>query len=380
MARYGEDAVLATKTPDDVIILCMADGHGTQKGPGTHGHGQNGTIAVQSVHLYRDLTTKKPAMKEEDLFQAEQDKIALIEEMTIGHSGGATFSAAVIGVRNSRLFMTTTNLGDSPILLVDNKTGKMIRFSQSHVWENTEEYEHYLAYCRDKEITPMKAIYGTVNVHKEGVRIPHADGSYNPFPIFLDGTAIVNETIRDYFWRAVSRQFKTQPLGGCQTEHRYIRQVQNKDGTWSDHSPIPELAHQNWGATSLTEDGEGGIQLTRSLGDRIHKKHGVCAIPSITGYEFPPHLQDVTILVCSDGIGDRQFFHKLGELLHQKIVHDPSVDGQALSDHIIEYVMKGAGPDDKAFEHPTWDDLSVAVTRIIRKPLDRREKNEVSTP
>jgi hypothetical protein len=36
--------------------------------------------------------------------------------------------------------------------------------------------------------------------------------------------------------------------------------------------------------------------------------------------------------------------------------------------------MKGADPDDKALGHPTWDDLSVAVARIIRDPLHRGEK------
>jgi serine/threonine protein phosphatase PrpC len=325
-------------------------------------------------------------------------------------TGGTTCSAVQVHAALGKAFVVVSNVGDSPVLLVENRTGRVALLTGRHSWDNPEERQRYLDRCASLGLTPRDVVYGRINCG--GMQLEDADGGEEPFRMYLPGTATVCTRTRDHLNKQVERRFRNS-IGGSQSMRRFVWERRDEvGGGWEVFRALEEHAHGNWGATVLVGR-EGKIQMSRSLGDSQEKQTAyIWSEPDVAVHELGPG-EDWTLIACSDGVADLWYFHELGEMAaaffarrdeeraalvaaavaaHQQQPGQPQPqplpelpameaadgagDAQALAQLILEQTMErgertpgyGIGPRMSATAHlkrPMWDDVCVHCARII---------------
>jgi len=161
---------------------------------------------------------------------------------------------------------------------------------------------------------------------------------------------------------------------------------------WENVGVIPEYGHLNWGPTVLV-NGEGKIQVSRSLGDREEKAISyIWAEPDVAIHEFTPEDVDVTIIVCSDGAADLWWFHQMGEIARKYFYpagqgeeeasssnsssssgNRSSRTAEGLTKQLYDLTMSKGQRTSGYGEmkgRPVWDDISIVVARLVLKGGD----------
>ena len=201
---------------------------------------------------------------------------------------------------------------------------------------------------------------------------PFGTDSSAPFPIFEKDSATIDKKHMDYLWRVTMRRSKDLPMGGSQSHRdRLVEEIQLTDGKWVDYQPVEP--HANWGSTNKDELGGGNsLQPTRGLGDQAHKPFGFRCKPSFTVFEVPSELEDITVIVASDGASDWGHYSEFGYAVAEMIKIKPDMTGQEIADSVLHYMfVTSPAKSGMGFQTlltgervPLWDDVSLGVTRI----------------
>ena len=308
---------------------------------------------------------------------------AHLEQELRSPTGGTTGTTVQFHTAAGKTFMVVSNVGDSPVLLIDNKTAKVQVLTGRHSWDNPEERQKYLDRCAALGLVPRDVVYGRINCG--GMRLEDVDGLEEPMRMYLPGTAEICVKTREHLCKQVEKRFRNS-IGGSQSIRRFVLERQNEaSGEWEVFRALEEHAHVNWGATILVNH-EGKIQMSRSLGDSQEKLTAyIWAEPDVAVYEFQPG-EDVTVVACSDGVSDLWYFHEMGEMAARFFADGETgglaapIEGQVqvLAQLILDQTIErgeatpgyGIGPRTtsalrgESLKRPMWDDLSVHCARI----------------
>jgi serine/threonine protein phosphatase PrpC len=362
---YGQDVCATEYLSPGVVLLSVCDGHGDT--------GQTFATAVSAymtAEYHEILPMLLTGIREQrwdvvyTAVQGVYHNVHLRLRRDLGHSssshqGGTTCSQAlVVRQDDGRVFVVSSNVGDSPILLVDPNTGNVMRTSESHTWDNLEEYQKYVDHCKRLGVAPCAAVYSRFNCGNGF--IPDKDGAHEPIPIFAQA-ADTGEVGVDAANRAHLLGQLTQrgAIGGFQSQGRMV----TVDSTTGEEvAAAPGFEHTNWGSTVLCGT-KGGSQTSRSFGDHGEKRctHAV-ETPSVNICEV---RENMCVLVMSDGASDVVgYLHRFGTKVVQMWDGGRSrPEAQAVVHHLGEWILgigrvtPSHGVDSAGC--PKWDDVVV---------------------
>jgi len=379
---FGEDSATAGlfEIPcgdkiDHVMVLGLWDGHGASEWRDKCS--QNSAKTYKQLKEQQDFSELLDAVRRGDTDtrkKMEEDHYKAMDAAVSGgqHSGCTSVTANIYLLHDGRRVVDVGNCGDSPCFMIDNKTGRVWVFSQDHNWDNPTEIEAYLQHCKSTGKKAYTPVYNRVNNGGMEVYNPFGADSSAPFPIFEKDSATIDKDHMDYFWRSMMRRSKDQPMGGSQSHRdRLVEEIQLTDGKWVDYQPVEP--HANWGSTNKDELGGGNsLQPTRGLGDHVHKPFGFRCEPSFTVFEVPPELEDITVIVASDGASDWGHYSEFGYAVAEMIKIKPDMTGQEIADSLLHYMfVTSPAKSGMGFQTwltgervPRWDDVSLGVTRI----------------
>lgn len=374
---YGEDSAnYGHIIPEIMSYMICTDGHGSNE--------RNNKVSQKCVLELSKYMTNPDNIEELRRAIAMRDMPAIthignriftnMRDTCAGLDSGSTVTIAILFIERGNRYVLSMNVGDSPCIIIDNKTGRVIKLSQDHNWDNPIEYLKHCDFRKAKGIEPDKACYHRFN--NGGITIIDKDGEEKPFIIYKKDSADIDEDNRNYVWQKITERYSIQPFGGIQSHARYVEQVQDTDGKWYDYGPALEHAHENWGSTNVVEKGKKSIQMTRSIGDEDfeldHK-------PSIILFQLPPDMTDITIMLGSDGVFDTGFFYEFGDIVKQIVEQKSDSTGHDIATYMIDYVLslQKSGLTTRITNtvisgvprsviQPTWDDISVVACRMIQ--------------
>jgi len=441
---YGEDMTVKAPIVENTEekwawLLAVFDGHGLAA--------QEAVTMASRVLVEKSLAEAPELLKAlddrdgEKIRRLEYRKFMAMEESVITqeHIGGGTTCSTVELVRlDKRHFMVVSNVGDSPVVMVNNKDGKVSMLSGQHAWDNKEERAKYINRCNQKGLVPREVCYGRINAG--GMVMEDLEGRVRggkPLHMYHPGTADLDVKTRDHLCNLVQRRYRVS-IGGSQSIRRFTIQQRRRrksiqpdkiessqrppwflfgtggGGTtpspqsainaaaaavgpiewsaWENVGVIPEYGHLNWGPTVLV-NGEGKIQVSRSLGDREEKAISyIWAEPDVAIHEFTPEDVDVTIIVCSDGAADLWWFHQMGEIARKYFYpagqgeeeasssnsssssgNRSSRTAEGLTKQLYDLTMSKGQRTSGYGEmkgRPVWDDISIVVARLVLKGGD----------
>ena len=359
---YGEDSAWVASHDvgeDKVVTMALFDGHGgeecrcktSRRAMKMHAE-RRPTALARRLALVKTNDFDSLSREGTEHFQAIHDAVD-----DKSWSGCTASTVDIFLLSDGSVIVVADNVGDSPILLVCNKTGRVTVLHQAHNWDNPDEYRDHVAHWTAKGQTPYVPCYGTINT-TGGIELPNPTNPDKPFPIYKEGTTEVDEKVAEYVWRAIKEKYPLQPLGGSQSMHRIVEEEQLEDGRWVDSRPV--YPHENSGATAIDHH----IQMSRSIGDHYFKTRHK---PSSIAYKVPRRLNDVSLVVCSDGVGDYSHYFEIGDACRQMVETKPGVTGQEMADayirHMLLHPKKGFSVK---YGAPRWDDLSIVISRIVR--------------
>jgi len=357
------DAVIPTPDGTTVRLLAILDGHGI--GGEYVSGGCAGVLYRGFVEHSMDLIDAVRHKDIERVCAFWERRFAEMEALDV-YAGGSTCTAACVMTVDDRVVITSANVGDSPAGIIDGATGAWRSVYTDHAWDNPEEYAAYRTRCMAKGVMPAEAIYNRFNT-SNGVRRPDADGGYEPIRLYepMDPSDPGRVVIDRRNAAHVARIMRIHPtnIGGTQSVRKMMIQQQSSEGRWIPYDVMPSFAIQNWGSTILI-DGQGSIQMTRSLKDVTMKRH-LSAIPDIGIYELEDG-QDVTLFIGSDGATDIFYFHEIGAIVKEM----DHATGQQMADALFASAMDIArSGKHKAFGTtlhgaPAWDDVSIVCCHI----------------
>lgn len=393
---YGQDRVGVEEIWDETgnlvgKLLWVNDGHGNM---GEKSAAEVANHLVMQYSLPGQVQKIQNALKRKDSGLVQQ----LVEGMykrtaahiakklgAIGHEGGTTCSHALLIEADGQHFVITSNMGDSPVVIVDPKRAQVVQTHAEHNWDNLEEYRLYDKHCQAKGVATSQAVYNRFNCGNG--QLPGPKGDLKPIAIFQrngqTGLMEVDPVNLDYItgvmggWGAI---------GGFQSE---ARMVKTDKTTGAVVAPVEGHGHMNWGSVVLLEEGnkwgattlEGGAQCTRSFADwteqRLANTIGDTPTVNVTAVS-----KDAVVLVMSDGAADvigymHQFGKKVKEIYEEeKQKHsdfEPDSDFEGVpAEHIVqglgEWILeRGATTENYSVRdgRPTWDDVALAGATFI---------------
>ena len=395
VGEFGQDRVSTQLVkgvwkdkPFSVRIAVCADGHGS------YGEFVSGDV-VQRVHVLLDAPflafLLEKIVGQEELQESMDALFQKVEEATTRYEHeGTTLSLLMVWQYDGRAFVLTANVGDSPLLLIDNATGKVRRLHEEHNWDSRKERQVHLAASREAGRNDAVVIYSRFNCDN-GRSFPDPWGGQKVIPMFEEGTDKVHEANR----RHVMQESKNRgSVGGCQSLRRMkiLRFVGGETPyrVWEEEA-LEEFGHENFGSTPLivepvvdSEDPDdtvyhGGCQMTRGLGDHFYKEGApgphiplLLTKPSVTLLELNPG-EDLSYLVCSDGIGDVFYWHQIGDVFQRVYRAIPEASCQKAGGCLFREVFARG----RRFHLPEgvrcWDDLSMVVGRIRVERVEEEE-------
>lgn len=373
---YGDDRTFEMECHNQIegwrlLVMALADGHGV------HGArvSEHAILGLESALAGDSISTYAHHLMEREHHEAEQFMIRLfhtLDDTCPLEQGGSTLTVAFIFTHAGRIVITTHNVGDSPCLLLNNRTGHVACLATSHTWDCPSERQHNIEVCRAAGRPVNVPIYSRWNT-SHGSRIMDHENLFRPIPIFVEDTAVVDTNNRRHVMRALQRHKKP---GGIQSLRRMKILVRSED-SWIEES-LESEAHGNTGATPLEIDlstGKiyGGPQMTRSIGDRRYKNPTQAGIPllhstpTMTLYELAGE-DDLTLLLCSDGCSDVFYLHQIGDLAaHFFHTFGPTASMPDFCHHLLKHALKQglAGGLTISTGCRVWDDISILARRIL---------------
>lgn len=388
LGEYGQDHVLSHKLTGvlqeklfSAHVLACADGHGMW--------GKEVSRLVMD-YLVEHLT---PARLQEVLecvcarqeTQVRQCLDAFYTEMdatTTAHvHEGTTLSLLFVVEYDGRVFVVASNVGDSPVLLVDNETGKVTRLHAEHNWDSVKERRVQLQASREAGRDDAVVIYSRFNC-ENGTPFRDHRGGRDVIPMFREGTDELQEETREH----IMLMSKVRNcVGGTQSLRKMKTLCWNATTEEWEEEALEEFGHDNFGSTPLimgpdTDDNgdlikHGGCQMTRGLGDHAYKGAAsgphvplVFCKPSVTVKELlASGGKDWSLVVCSDGIGDAFYWHQVGDVFKEayKATMSQATTSEEATSALFRQTMRNGR---RVFRLPStvtaWDDLSMVVGRV----------------
>merc|ERR1711998_196277 len=270
-------------------------------------------------------------------------------ELSSDYTGGTTATVTLIV---DGTFVVSANVGDTPAVLGFDGNRPHQVLTSSHSADSPEEYARYRARCSRDNVTPAEFVYNRFNC-PGGHRLPGADGSFEPIPIFTldeNGGATVIGQNSEYMGTLGHH-------GGIQTVRKHvIRDAGGKAiGTELDK------AYLNWGSTVA-----GRPQNTRMLGDFEDKAAlHLDAEPSVSVSRIDRTAGTTWLVVASDGVADAHWFETMMSDIAARS-NNGAASAQALCEGLVIDTLKNAKQAKFAFkdELPAWDDLSLTLVAL----------------
>lgn len=376
VGEFGQDRVWACRVngeregkPFSVHIAACADGHG-HTGEVVSREVMDGLRSRLTVLWLGEVLGR--VMSGGDVREPLETLYTDLDASTQSHvHSGTTLSLLLVFGYDGRVVALASNVGDSPVLLVNNETGKVVKLHGEHNWDSVTERRLNLAASRAAGRRDATVVYARFNCgNGRAFRDPWGGNAI--MPMFREGTDEVLEETRRHMMRESKRRGY---VGGHQSLRR-LKQLRRNPVTdqWQEEA-LEEYGHENFGSTPLllSEDGVtamGGGQMTRCLGDHIYKQAAlspstplVTATPSVTLQELS--VGDYSYVVCSDGVGDAFYWHQIGDVFYQVYQSNPAVTNAEVA-KMLFYGTQVRGSAGFRFEAGSraWDDLSMVVGRV----------------
>ena len=287
--------------------------------------------------------------------------------------GGATLTVWMVlqDNRTGRIFVVTSNVGDSPLLLIQTSCGRVGEMTTRHSWDSIQERRVHNKACIEAGVPIPVVIYARWNT--EGRRtIRDPQGRFSPLRMYKTDDKIdeIDEANRDHVVKML-RAMGKRP-GGVQSRIRKLQRVRRRGSSEWEDDVLEGTGHENFGSTPLEFDEtrgivDGGPQMTRSVGDQRYKRYKRPAHDNIPYMTAAP---SVSILECwgathfalvgfSDGPGDALYSSEFGERTQEYFEKHKEGNAQGLADHLMEAVQREGS---FFFGTPRWDDLSMVCT------------------
>lgn len=316
----------------------------------------------------------------EDMYKRTSEY--LLTALGTSHEGGTTCSHALLIEAGGQFYVVTSNMGDSPVMIVDRNTGEVVHTHGSHNWDNLEEYRLYDRHCQKKGVRTSAAVYNRFNCGNG--QLPGPQGDLAPIQIFRrneqTGEMEVDPTNLEYITEVMAGW---GAIGGFQSE---ARMVLADKVTGETKAPCPGYGHTNWGSVVLL-DQEGGAQCTRSFADWAEQTiaHTIGDTPTVS---VTAVSKDAVVLVMSDGAADvigysHQIGRKVAELCKSdgdstmKSNNEGNTQGisanrivQGLGEWILD---RGSSTENYGLKNgkPTWDDVTIAGATLAELDLSQ---------
>jgi len=372
-------------------LLWVNDGHGTM---GETAAAAVSEFLVAQYSMPGQLAEIQCAIKTKDSMQVQRiiegmyGRTALHLEKTLGfsHEGGTTCSHVLLVEVQGANYVITSNMGDSPVIIVDPTTGKVLQTHGNHNWDNIEEYRLYDKQCREKGAKPSDAVYNRFNCGNG--QLPGPNGDCKPIPIFKrdDQTSeiTVDSANLEYITKVMAGW---GVIGGLQSEGKMVM----ADASGKAKAPAPGFGHQNWGSVVLLEDTnnwggttlEGGTQCTRSFADFTDQRlaHTVGHTPTVN---ITAVGANAVVLVMSDGAADvigymHQFGKKVRDLWHSNQIRRGGyggVEAGMVVQGIGQWIMcRGASTTNYGLRNgsPCWDDVTIAGATFLTRTVPKAQ-------
>jgi len=395
---FGQDGAFSDIIRDEerdmtVVIGIIADGHGTEGEFASKMSidGMSGGLLTPSRLRYlTDLLVlgESEAVRKEicTCFEELDERVCQAVE-----SGGSTLTVCMIlhDHITGRVFAVTSNVGDSPLLLIRTSCGKAGEMATMHSWDSVQERRAHIEACRKSNRSVADVIYARWNTEKRR-NVMDIHGQFFPIYMFKGATDEIEEINRDHVVKTL-RAMGYHP-GGIQSRVRKLQKVRRRGASppsqWED-TVVEGTGHENYGSTPLEIDGVtgemvGGPQMTRSMGERRYKcpEHDVVhltplitATPSVSILEFwsedHHNIEGMQFAMVgfSDGPGDALYSSEFGEKTKQYFdMHKEMGDGnaQGLAQHLLTSVHQEGS---FFFGTPRWDDLSMVCSVFTLKKI-----------
>jgi hypothetical protein len=388
-------------------LLWVNDGHGTM------GEISAAEVAKHITNQYSlpGIVTAIQHLLEQKDHEAIREIIGRVYKNTAEHmakvlrndyDGGTTCSHALVveAGPNKQYYVISSNMGDSPVMVIDPETGQVVGTNGVHTWDNLHEYRIYDSHCQAKGVPTAPAVYNRFNCGNGN--LPGPSGDLQPIPIFSrnqqTGTIEVDDTNLEYITRVMGGM---GAVGGIQSE---ARMVLADIHTGKAVEPLPGHGHTNWGSTVLLEDRTGGAQCTRSFAD-WREQRIASTIGDIPTVNVMAISSGAVVLVMSDGAADvigylhkfgqkvRELVNQMKERSHAHALSRPHSHKYAGSSTPDQAPLKELGVSAKSIVrgladwvlevgkstpnyglhrengHPKWDDVTIAGATLIGKPV-----------
>lgn len=409
---FGQDAAFSEIYRDEerdmtALVGIIADGHG-QRGEDASRmciEGlQRSLLTPTRMRLLVDMLVleESVAVREEiqSCFLSLDKEVCDAIEL-----GGSTLTVFMIlnDHLSNRIFMVTSNVGDSPLLLIRTSDGKVGEMATPHSWDSTKERRIHIDASRQADRKIPDVIYSRWNTENRQT-IVDVHGMFRPITMFKGATDEIDEINRQHVIKTM-RVIGKRP-GGLQSRARKLQKVQRRgssiltsisssmsssmstsmSSSMSSSMPIWEddvlegTGHENFGSTPLeineiSGETTGGPQMTRSIGERQYKRplHAhvplMIAIPSVSILECWGDVStQFSVVAFSDGPGDALYSSEFGEKTKEYFdmhKHDKEGNAQGLADHLFKSVQEEGY---FFFGTPRWDDMSMICITFTLQP------------
>jgi hypothetical protein len=399
---FGQDAAFSEIYRDEerdmtALVGIIADGHG-QKGEDASKmciEGlQRSLLTPTGMRLLIDMLVleESVAVREEiqSCFLSLDKEVCDAIEL-----GGSTLTLFMVlhDHLTNRIFMVTSNVGDSPLLLIRTSDGKVGEMATPHSWDSIKERQVHIKASHQAGRKIPDVIYSRWNTENRRT-IVDVHGMFRPVTMFKGATEEIDEINRQHVIKTM-RVIGKRP-GGLQSRVRKLQKVQRRGSSMSSSmsSSMPSMpsmpvwedevmegtGHENFGSTPLEINeisGEmtGGPQMTRSIGERQYKRplHDrvplMIATPSVSILECWGDVSThFSVVSFSDGPGDALYSSEFGEKTKEYFdMHkcDKEGNAQGLADHLFKTVQEEGS---FFFGTPRWDDMSMICTTFTLQP------------
>jgi serine/threonine protein phosphatase PrpC len=294
---------------------------------------------------------------------------------------GSTLSLLFVMEYDGRVFVVASNVGDSPVLLVDNETGKVLRLHAEHNWDSVKERKVQLQASREAGRDDAVVIYNRFNCDN-GTAFRDHRGGRDIIPMFREGTDEVLEETREHIMM-MSKIRKC--VGGTQSLRKMKTLCWNATTEEWGEEALKEYGHDNFGSTPLilgpgTDDNgvpikHGGCQMTRGIGD--HEYKGVASGPHVPLVLCKPSVavkellakegNDYSVVVCSDGVGDAFYWHQMGDVFREVYTTSSPMTSETATTALLQKTLENGRAFRVQNTVRAWDDLSMVVGRLTLK-------------
>jgi len=389
---FGQDAAFCNVIRDEersmtTVLGIIADGHGMMGEDVSRkcvDDLREGLLMPMRLRVLLDLLVAEnsDAVREEirscflAIDHAVCDDVAL---------GGSTLTVWMVlqDHHTGRVFVVTSNVGDSPLLLIRTSCGKVGEMTTRHSWDSIPERRAHNRACLEAGRPVPEVIYARWNTEGRQT-IVDTQGRFYPLRMFKGSTDEIDEENRDHIVTTI-RAMGKRP-GGIQSRVRKLQKIRRQGSTVWEDDVLPGTGHENYGSTPLEYDAvtgmtDGGPQMTRSIGDRRYKHYThshsdndhtpfMRATPSVSILECWGGSVHFAVVGFSDGPGDALYSSEFGEetrAYFDKNKGTGTATAQGLADHLLEAVKREGS---FFFGTSRWDDLSMVCSTFMVAPQE----------